>query len=232
MWFVSSVNDGALESGFKTDFGFHVIRLDGIEGGGTRAFADVRAELDQELRRDRAADRFGEQQEQAQRRAEQPGADFAAIAKDLGLATGEVPVFLRGTDGEPLGAGPALEAAVFGDKVLGQRKISAPIALGDDRFVVVKVASHTKAAIPPLASLRGEVVAAVQRSAEKFLHISSDYWHENFVGLAERLAAAAAAKAGGDPAAPAPSRRGAPRSTYPGRLRGRCATSRADRRAR
>jgi len=36
-----------------------------------------------------------------------------------------------------------------------------------------------------------EVVAAVQRSAEKFLHISSDYWHENFVGLAERLAAVA-----------------------------------------
>jgi 4-aminobutyrate aminotransferase len=35
------------------------------------------------------------------------------------------------------------------------------------------------------------VVEAVQRSAEKFLHISSDYWHENFVGLAERLAAVA-----------------------------------------
>jgi 4-aminobutyrate aminotransferase len=33
-----------------------------------------------------------------------------------------------------------------------------------------------------------EVVDAVQRAAEKFLHISSDYWHENFVGLAERLA--------------------------------------------
>jgi peptidyl-prolyl cis-trans isomerase D len=154
---------GATRGPIKTDFGFHVIRLEGIEGGGTRAFAEVRADLEQELRRDRAADRFGEQQEQAQRRAEQPGADLAAIAKDLGLATGVVPVFLRGTGGAPLGTDPALEAAVFGDKVLGQRRVSAPIALGDDRFVVAKVASHTKAAIPPLASLRGEVVAAVQR---------------------------------------------------------------------
>jgi 4-aminobutyrate aminotransferase len=33
-----------------------------------------------------------------------------------------------------------------------------------------------------------EVVDAVKRAAEKFLHISSDYWHENFVALAERLA--------------------------------------------
>ena len=29
---------------------------------------------------------------------------------------------------------------------------------------------------------------AVQQAAEKFLHISSDYWHENMVTLAERLA--------------------------------------------
>ena len=154
---------GETRGPIKTDFGFHVIRLEGIEGGGTRAFADVRADLEQELRRDRAADRFGEQQEQAQRRAELPGADLAAIAKDLGLATGVVPVFLRGTGGAPLGTDPALETAVFGDKVLGQRRISAPIALGDDRFVVVKVASHTKAAIPPLASVREQAVAAVQR---------------------------------------------------------------------
>jgi 4-aminobutyrate aminotransferase len=32
------------------------------------------------------------------------------------------------------------------------------------------------------------VVEAVKQAAEKFLHISSDYWHENMVGLAERLA--------------------------------------------
>jgi 4-aminobutyrate aminotransferase len=36
-----------------------------------------------------------------------------------------------------------------------------------------------------------KVVAAVQEAAGKFLHISSDYWHENMVGLAERLAAVA-----------------------------------------
>jgi 4-aminobutyrate aminotransferase len=35
------------------------------------------------------------------------------------------------------------------------------------------------------------VVEAVKQAAEKFLHISSDYWHENMVALAERLAAVA-----------------------------------------
>lgn len=33
-----------------------------------------------------------------------------------------------------------------------------------------------------------KVVEAVKNAADQFLHISSDYWHENMVGLAERLA--------------------------------------------
>jgi peptidyl-prolyl cis-trans isomerase D len=160
---VFTMAQGETRGPVKTDFGFHVIRLDGIAAGGTRAFAEVRGELEQELRRERSADRFGDIQEQAQRRAEQPGADLAAIAKDLGLTTGEVKDFRRGAGGEPLGTDPALEAAVFSDKVLGQRKISEPVGLGDERFVIVKVRTHTKAAIPPLASVRDKVVAAVQR---------------------------------------------------------------------
>lgn len=160
---VFTMAQGETRGPIKTDFGFHVIRLDGIAAGGTRAFADVRGELEQELRRERSADRFGEIQEQAQRRAEQPGADPAAIAEELGLTTGEVKDFRRGTGGEPLGVDPALEAAVFGDKVLGQRRISDPIGLGDERFVIVKVRTHTKPAIPPLASVREKVVAAAQR---------------------------------------------------------------------
>ncbi|HEY2346760.1 MAG TPA: acetyl ornithine aminotransferase family protein [Xanthomonadaceae bacterium] len=33
-----------------------------------------------------------------------------------------------------------------------------------------------------------DVVAAVKRAADDFLHISSDYWHEQMVGLGERIA--------------------------------------------
>ena len=180
---VFTMAQGETRGPVKTDFGFHVIRLDAIAAGGTRAFAEVRGELEQELRRERAADRFGDLQEQAQRRGEQQGADLAAIAQDLGLTVGEVKDFRRGTGGEPLGVSPELEAAVFGDRVLGQRRISEPVGLGDDRFIIVKVRSHTKAAIPPLASVRDQVVAAVQR--------------ENASAAARAAAEAAAARVDG-----------------------------------
>lgn len=39
------------------------------------------------------------------------------------------------------------------------------------------------------------VVRAIQRAAERFIHISSDYWHEDMVRLAERLEALAPMRA-------------------------------------
>jgi 4-aminobutyrate aminotransferase len=36
-----------------------------------------------------------------------------------------------------------------------------------------------------------QVVEAIKAAADRFLHVSSDYWHENFTAFAERLAAVA-----------------------------------------
>jgi len=165
---VFAMKDGEIRGPVRTEFGFHVIRLDGIQPSRTKTYEEARGELEAEFRRDRAADLFGEREEQAQRRLEQPGADFATLAGELGLATGEVAEFLRGSGGAPLGADAALEEVVFGDAVLNQRAIGGPVALGDDRFVLVRVLEHRKPTLRPLAEVRGQVVAALrqERGAE------------------------------------------------------------------
>lgn len=159
---VFSLSEGQLSEPVRTEFGYHVIRLDGIQPGRSRAFDEVRAELEAEFRRDRAADLFGEREESLQRRLEQPGADFAALATEFGMTLGQVESFSRGTGGAPLGADAALLEVVFGDAVLNQRRPGGPVALGDDRFVVVRVLDHRKPVVPPLASVREQVVAALR----------------------------------------------------------------------
>ncbi len=152
----------------KTEFGFHIIRLDGIEAAKVQTFEEARFDLEDAVRRDKLADLFGEKQEEVQRRIERAGADLDAIARDLGLTVGEVPEFLRGSGGAPLGADRGLEEVVFGDAVLNLRRIGGPVPLGEDRFVIVKVLEHRKAAPKPLAEVRDEVIAALrlQRAAE------------------------------------------------------------------
>ncbi len=154
---------GATSDLVRTEFGFHIIRLDAIEAPKVQTFEEARPDLEEAVRRDKLADLFGEKQEEVQRRVERTGADLDAIARDLGLATGEIAQFLRGSGGGPFGADRALQEVVFGDTVLNLRRIGGPVSLGDDRFVIVKVLEHRKAAPRPLEEVRSEVVAALRR---------------------------------------------------------------------
>ncbi len=166
---VFAMKEGELRGPVKTEFGFHVVRLEAIQAGRNKAFAEVRADLEDEYRRSRIADLFGEKQDSVQQRLEQSGADLAVIAKDLGLKLGESATFLRGAGSPELPASPELDALVFGDAVLNQRRIGGPISLGEDRFVVVKVLEHHKAAVPPLATVRAKVLEAAtnERATEE-----------------------------------------------------------------
>jgi len=163
---VFAMTQGELRGPVKTEFGFHVIRLEDIEGGRNKTFDEVRVELEAEYRRNRVSDLFGEKQEEAQRRLEQSGAELEKIARELGMKLGESASFQRGSGSAELGANADLEALVFSDAVLNQRRIGGPIALGGDRFVLVRVLDHRKPTKPPLAEVRAKVIdAATQERA-------------------------------------------------------------------
>jgi hypothetical protein len=76
-----------------------------------------------------------------------------------------VPQFLRGGGGEPLGSSPELQAAVFSDATLNQGKLGGPVALGEDRLVLVKVpqGAHHPAAVKPLPEVQSEIVDILRR---------------------------------------------------------------------
>jgi peptidyl-prolyl cis-trans isomerase D len=152
---------GEIRGPVKTQYGYHVIRVDEIQEGKTKTFEQARGEIEAQLRRDRAADSFGDRQEQLQRRLEQPGADFDAIAKEFQLKSGEVEHFLRGTGGAPLGTSNELQDAVFSTPVLDEGHIGGPVLLGEDRIVIVKALEHHKAAPKPVAEVREVIMAAI-----------------------------------------------------------------------
>jgi len=146
----------------KTQFGYHLIRLDAIESGKSKTFEEARPELDARYRREQAADRFGDMQEQLQVRVEQPGVTLDALAKEFSLSTGQVEVYERGSGGGTLGADPALEDIVFSDAVLNQRRVGGPIGLGEDRLVVVQVLEHRAPQARPLAEVQASIVSTLK----------------------------------------------------------------------
>jgi peptidyl-prolyl cis-trans isomerase D len=153
---------GEVAGPVKTKYGYHILKLEGLDPAHTRTLAEVRPELESQVRRDRSADQFGDVQEKIQGRLEQPGADFDVLAKEFNLQTGEVADYQRGTGGAPLGASPELDQVVFSSPVLDEKRIGGPVALGEDRIVIVRALEHRKPAPKPLAAVRDDIVKAIR----------------------------------------------------------------------
>jgi peptidyl-prolyl cis-trans isomerase D len=154
---------GEITGPVKTQYGYHIIRLDEVQAGKGKSFEEARPELEAQVRRARATDRFGEIQEQLQAKLAEPGADLGALAQQYNLQPGEVKEFVKGAGGAPLGAAPQLQELLFGEPPLGTDKLAGPTLLGDDRLVILKVLEHRASAPKPLAEVRESIVAAIAK---------------------------------------------------------------------
>jgi peptidyl-prolyl cis-trans isomerase D len=154
---------GELSEPVRTEYGYHIIRLDELHPAHAKTLADSRAEIEADYRRDRAADTFGDRQEQIQQKLEAgTTGDLAGLAKDFGLTVGEVTEFTR-TDGGALGTNADLNRVVFSTDMLAGGRVGGPVALADDHLVLVKVLEHHEPAPKPLASVRSDIIAAIRK---------------------------------------------------------------------
>jgi len=154
---------GEIAGPVKTQYGYHIIRLEEIQRGKSKSFEEARPELEAQLRRARATDRFGEIQEQLQAKLAEPNVDLNALAQQYNLQPGEVKEFVKGAGGVPFGAAPQLQELLFGDPPLAAGKLGGPVLLGDDRLVIFKVLEHRAPAPKPLAEVRDSIVAAITK---------------------------------------------------------------------
>ncbi|HEV2228865.1 MAG TPA: peptidyl-prolyl cis-trans isomerase [Steroidobacteraceae bacterium] len=158
-----SMQPGEIRGPVKTQFGYHIIRLEEIQPAKGKSFEEARAQLESELKRNRATDRFGEIQEQLQTKLSQPDADLAAIAQEFKLESGDIAQYLKGAGAAPLGTSPQLQDLLFGDPPLATGHLGGPVLLGESALVVVKVLEHRKPAPKPLAAVRADIVSAIAR---------------------------------------------------------------------
>jgi peptidyl-prolyl cis-trans isomerase D len=196
-----SMKPGEIAGPIKTQFGYHIIRLDEIQPGKSKSLEEARSELEAQVRRDRATDQFGDIQEQLSTKLAEPGADLNALAEQYHLQQGDVASYSKGAGAPPLGAAPALQELLFGEPPLAVGRLGGPVLLGDDRLVIVKVLDHQKPAPQPLAKVREGIVTALTREQETGAALkAAESARENLASGASFDAIAKELKVSADPA--------------------------------
>jgi peptidyl-prolyl cis-trans isomerase D len=158
-----SMKQGETSEPVKTQYGYHIIRLEGIRASTGRAFEEVRAELTALVRNELAAAQFGNTQDRLQERLETGDAKLDDLVKEFNMRRGEVARFERGAGGLPLGSDADLNRDVFSDASLTQRRIEGPLPLGEERMVIFQVLAHSPASTKPLEQVRADVIKAITR---------------------------------------------------------------------
>ena len=161
-----SMKPGDIAGPIKTQFGYHVIKLEEVETGHVRSFEEARAELEADYRAEQAQTIFYEESQKLGDLAFESLTELESVAKALDLPLKTVEGFTREGGGE-LGNDPGVIEAVFSDDVLQQGQNSPPIPIGDDRAVVVRVQRHIPAERRPLAEVRDEIASRLRIEAAR-----------------------------------------------------------------
>jgi peptidyl-prolyl cis-trans isomerase D len=119
---IFSMDEGAIEGPVKTEFGFHLIRLDQIVEPGALPLDQVRGELTVELQDQKAESQFRDLESRLSS-ALFDATDIRVIAADIGAEVQTVAGFTR-SGSEPFADSPAVVDAIFDEAVLSGAQIS------------------------------------------------------------------------------------------------------------
>jgi peptidyl-prolyl cis-trans isomerase D len=143
----------------KTQFGYHILKLDGIQPPTVKTFEQSKAELATEFKRNEAERLFNNAQDQLADAALQNATDIDVVAKKAGLTVQDIANFSRSAGGGALGNVAAVTDAAFSQDVLDGR-LSPIVEVEKGRGVVLRATDHKTPQQKPLEAVRTEVVAA------------------------------------------------------------------------
>jgi peptidyl-prolyl cis-trans isomerase D len=143
----------------KTQFGYHILKLAGIQPASVKTFEQSRADLETDYRRTQAEKLFNDAQDALADAALQNTTDIDGVARKAGLTVLDIPAFSRIDGGGALGKVPAVIDAAFSQDVLDGR-LSPIVEVEKGRGVVLRATDHKLPQQKPLDVVRTEIVAA------------------------------------------------------------------------
>tara|TARA_Y100001960_G_C14732569_1_gene858413 strand:- start:234 stop:2093 length:1860 start_codon:yes stop_codon:yes gene_type:complete len=171
-------NVGDVSGLVKSDFGYHIIKLDELKDSVAKPYAEVAAEIKQELKDQQAVDQFYELQSELEKIAfEFPDSlDDAAAAINAKIETTD---FISQVDAPDLLKAPAVLQAILSPEVKEDGLNSEVIEVAPEHVIVVRVEDERDETVLPLDQVREQVTTTLSKVKGE----------QNAIELADKLVA-------------------------------------------
>ncbi|RQO46692.1 SurA N-terminal domain-containing protein [Pseudomonas sp. KBW05] len=156
-----ALNQDQVSAPVRSSFGWHLIKLLGVEAPQVPSFASLKDKLTRELKTQQVEQRFVEATKQLEDAAFE-ASDLAQPASDLKLTVHTSAPFGR-EGGEGVAANRAVLTAAFSPEVLDEGANSTAIELDPETIIVLRAKEHLKPAQLPLESVAAAIRAQMTK---------------------------------------------------------------------
>ena len=141
----------------RTDFGFHIVRLNNIEADGQVPFETVRTELEAEIKSQKSSVNFTLIERELSD-ALFDADSIEVIAQDLNFDLNELEGFTRDGGGE-FGSNQIVIDALFNAQRNNDSQLSDIIEVDANRTIVFQVSEFNEATVMPLEQVRDQIIS-------------------------------------------------------------------------
>ena len=160
LWALTEIGD--ISEPVKTEFGYHIVRLDGIDAQAYPSLESQREELEVKVRRAQAEELFAEQVRQLEDNAYEEQSALIETADSAGLT---LQVAQGVTESSPQAGAlghPSVVSSIFSDEVLGGNN-SEGIVISEQEIVFVRVDEQYPPELRPLAEVEEDIRSSIER---------------------------------------------------------------------
>ncbi len=152
-----SMKAGEIRGPVETEFGYHIIRLNGVRGGATKPFEEVRAGIEAEMRRGAAQKRYAELAEQLNNTAYEQSDSLKPAAEVLKVAVQQSPWISRvPMPGSPLTSERFINAA-FSEDVIKNNRNSEVVEVAPGTLISARALEFKPAATRPFEEVQADI---------------------------------------------------------------------------
>lgn len=154
---VFAMKPGEISDPVQSEFGYHVIKLDGVTPAKARPFEEVRAQIESDLKRQKATQKFATAADQLQNLVYEQADTLKPAGEKLGVEVKTSPLVTR-TQAQALALGNAkfVQALFSPESVQGKRNTEA-IEVGPNAMMAGRIVEYKPAMPRPFDEVKDEI---------------------------------------------------------------------------